>query len=243
MTFTMILAESALELIPPELQGERSIVSYCRKIGRTPSRCLLDRSYHHRAMSKLPESHKRGRPDIAYHVMLDTVYSPLFMDGMMDFYIHTVVDKVIGFGRGVRPPREYSRYEGLMVDLLTKGKISSHGRELLSVRDSDIEGLLAGLKPKLVIGLSVMGEQSTIENIGRMCAAQPSGAAAVVIIGGFPHGHFSGDVQGTFDRMFSIAKGGLDASLVSARVIYEVEKALDMAGGTKVSYIGTTEDR
>jgi len=223
MAFTMILAESSLELIPEELASEKGIISYCRRVGRPISGCLLDRSYHHQAMSKLPQSYKRGRPDIAYHVMLDTVYSPLFMDGLMNFYIHTFQDKVIEFGPGVRPPREYSRYEGLMVDLFRKGSITEDGKMLLSIRNCGMKGLLNKIKPALVIGLSILGEPSSVENVARICAATDS---AAIVIGGFPHGHFSQGLQEMLDRTFSIASKGLDASLVSARVIYEVERSL-----------------
>lgn len=225
MTFTIILAESALELIPKELQRERGIVSYCRRTGRPPAACLLDASYHHQPMLKLPGSYRRGRPDIAYHVMLDAVYSPLFMDGLMSLYIHTINDMVIEFGLGVRPPREYSRYEGLMVDLFRRGSIVSGGKELLSVRSCGMGGLLDEIKPDLVVGLSVLGEPNSLENVARICTA--AGSAAVVI-GGFPRGHFSKELQGMLDRTFSIADRGLDASLVSARTVYEVERALGL---------------
>ncbi|MCP8317603.1 MAG: 16S rRNA methyltransferase, partial [archaeon] len=62
-SLVLILAESALELIPHELWKHPSVVKHASSKGKKVSEILLDRSYHHSAMLRLKDSEKRGRPD------------------------------------------------------------------------------------------------------------------------------------------------------------------------------------
>jgi rRNA small subunit pseudouridine methyltransferase Nep1 len=42
--FSLILAESSLELVPQELKNHPSVISHARKLGKVPSKILLDNS-------------------------------------------------------------------------------------------------------------------------------------------------------------------------------------------------------
>jgi len=47
---SIVLAESALELVPSDLKHHPSVVSHARKLGKLSSEILLDNSWHFAAM-------------------------------------------------------------------------------------------------------------------------------------------------------------------------------------------------
>ena len=47
---SLIISESALELVPFELEDHPSVVSHARKLGKYSSEILLDNSWHFAAM-------------------------------------------------------------------------------------------------------------------------------------------------------------------------------------------------
>ena len=47
---SIILAESALEIIPKELRNNYLILNYLKKVGKSANEVLLDKSYHYNAM-------------------------------------------------------------------------------------------------------------------------------------------------------------------------------------------------
>jgi rRNA small subunit pseudouridine methyltransferase Nep1 len=61
-----VLAESALELVPEEIRSKQAVVNDSKRRGLDASEILLDRSFHHSAMTSLKDSEKRGRPDIVH---------------------------------------------------------------------------------------------------------------------------------------------------------------------------------
>ena len=76
--FTIILAESSLELIPPELSNHQSVLAYSKKFKKNISNTLLDNSWHFGAMKGLENEIKRGRPDIVHLTLLSICTSPAF---------------------------------------------------------------------------------------------------------------------------------------------------------------------
>jgi rRNA pseudouridine-1189 N-methylase Emg1 (Nep1/Mra1 family) len=61
-----------------------------------------------------------------------------------------------------------------------------------------------------------------LEELARMVAADRDPS---VIVGGFPHGHFSPETLSVVDQFCRINAKPLEAHVVASRVIYEVEKA------------------
>ncbi|RMF32242.1 MAG: ribosome biogenesis protein, partial [Candidatus Nitrosothermus koennekii] len=92
---SLIIAEAALELVPKELQNHRSVINHAKRLNRKPSEILLDRSYHHRAMLRLKDQWKRGRPDLVHISLLAVTSTPLYREGLIDLYLHTIADKVL----------------------------------------------------------------------------------------------------------------------------------------------------
>ncbi len=223
MMSTLILAESSIETVPEEISSHPSVVKHAKRKRKKPTEILLDRSFHHKAILKLENSHKRGRPDIVYHVLLDVTSTPLYRANEISFYIHTINDHIIRVGKGVRPPRAYFRFEGLFEQLFRVGNIKTpSGRELFSVQKMSFNELLREILPDRVIGFSRLGRYRPLHEIVKDSGKFKS---VVFVVGGFPKGHFSKEILKFLDELYSIHGMGLDSSLVVSRLIYETEKA------------------
>ncbi|MHA1338921.1 MAG: hypothetical protein ACTSRZ_03090 [Promethearchaeota archaeon] len=119
----LILAEAGLELIPASIGDHNSVRKNIKRFGDIGK--ILDISYHRRAMYKLPNFHKRGRPDIVYKFLLDAQSSILNKWGLLRIYIQTYTGAVYEFNPLMKPPKEYLRFKGLMYKLLTEGFLTT----------------------------------------------------------------------------------------------------------------------
>ncbi len=214
-----VLAESALELVPKEIWRSPAVVSDSRRRGADPSRILLDRSYHHSAMTRLRDSEKRGRPDLVHVALLSVTGTPLFLEGSVRLFVHTNSDLVLEVAEKTRIPKSYFRFRGLAEKLLSE----KTGEELVKVYGASIRELVKKtISPDLVFGLSVQGRQMKIEDLAREIVAAKN---PCVIVGGFPHGHLSQDTVSLVDQLVRVHAKPLEAHVVASRVVYEVEKA------------------
>lgn len=218
---SLIIAEAALETVPKGIAKHASVVKHANRIGKSPYEILLDRSYHHAAMLKLKDAAKRGRPDLLHFALLEATSTPLYQKGMMEIYVHTVVDKVIFFYGNVRLPKSYFRFEGLMEELFKDKRIKSDTELLIEVKDMQFAELLDTIRPENVIGLSRSGVKSSAEQVARNVIEK-----SALVIGGFPRGHFLSSVSSRLDSMYSISEYSLEAHVVIARILYECEKRL-----------------
>jgi len=219
----LIIAEAALETIPKELWSYHSIRKHALLKGKKAGEILLDRGYHHSAMIKLDNAEKRGRPDLIHISLLEATSTPLYIEGRLEIYVHTITDKVIRVGQLVRLPRAYYRFEGLMEKLFVKGKINSKGSNLLELSDLSFKQLISKIRPTITIGLSTIGEKNTFEEVAKELAKYVKPA---LVVGGFPRGHFSKAVTSSLNALYSIHELALQAHVVIARMIYEYEKAI-----------------
>jgi len=210
--------------MPREIAGHAAVRNHAHRLGLKPAEILLDRSYHHAAMEKLQASNKRGRPDIVHFALMEALGAPLFINGMLRVYVHTINDKLIAIADNLRIPKSYFRFEGLMMGLFRDGVVKSdEGAVLLDISGGTLADLLDSIKPSKVIGLSTTGIQGTAEkavaeNISDNCA---------FVVGGFPRGHFSENTTKLLNLTYSISNIGLEAHVVIARVLYECEKLLE----------------
>ncbi len=220
MKLNLVIAESALELVPDEIRRSPAVVSDAKRRGRDPSKILLDRSIHHAAMVRLKEDYKRGRPDIAYVTLLSVTGTPLYEEGSVKVYVHTRGDAVLEIAEGTRPPKSYFRFRNLVEKHLSERS----SNELIRVREMTIRELLRKvIRPDFVAGLSTQGKVETLEDLAETLMGRRN---PCVLIGGFPHGHFSADTLAVVDELVRIHPRGLDAHVVASRVVYEVEKRL-----------------
>lgn len=219
MKLNLVIAETALELVPEELRRDRSVAADAERRGVEPSRILLDRSFHHRAMLKLKDGLKRGRPDLVHVTLLSVTGSPLYIDGVVKVFVHTHGDVVLELKEETRIPKSYFRFRGLMEQALTVRPNTG----LLKVYSATLEQLVKSIRPDSVIGLSTQGRPTSMEQLSSMISAARN---PCVVIGGFAHGHFSRRTLGVMDELVSIHEEPLDAHVVVSRVLYEVEKRL-----------------
>jgi rRNA small subunit pseudouridine methyltransferase Nep1 len=214
-----VLAESALELVPKEILRSPAVASDSRRRGVDASRILLDRSLHYSAMARLKDSEKRGRPDLVHAALLSVTGTPLYLDGSVRVFVHASQDLVLELAEKTRIPKSYFRFRGLVEKLLSErsdeGLVKAYGagiRELLRKT----------ISPGKVFGLSVQGRQTGPEELAREIVAVKN---PCVIVGGFPHGHFSKETLAYVDELARIHERPLEAHVVASRVVYEIEKA------------------
>jgi rRNA small subunit pseudouridine methyltransferase Nep1 len=172
-------------------------------------------------MKRLPDSWKRGRPDIVHFALMEALSTPLFIQGHLDVYVHTFGDRIISVAAGLRIPKSYFRFEGLMQDMFRDGVVKSdEGAILMEMKKGTLADLVRDVKPDKVVGLSSAGVQSSAEQV----VSKNDVDNCMFVIGGFPKGHFGDDTKALFNCTYSIEGMGLEAHVVIARMLYECEK-------------------
>ncbi len=220
---SLIISESALELVPFELEDHPSVVSHARKLGKYSSEILLDNSWHFAAMKGIKNEIKRGRPDLVHFSILEATTIPLYIQNKLNLFVHTIDDKVIHFGKNVHLPKSYHRFEGVIEKLYQEKKIMTKNELLLEIKEQTFSELIDEINPSKIIGFSTEGELSSYEKI----ASQISDDSCIVI-GGFQKGHFSDSVQNTITDLFSIGNESFEGHIVTSRILYEYEKTIFM---------------
>jgi len=219
----LVLAESALELVPLELQDHPSVLSHAQKLGKDPSEILLDNSWHFAAMKGINNEIKRGRPDLVHFSILEATTIPLYLQNKIKIYIHTIDDKVIYIGENVHIPKSYHRFEGLIEKLFLEKTIRFDTSILLEIKEKSFSELINEIKPSKIIGFSTKGELSSFEKISSEISDN-----TCLIIGGFQKGHFSESTQNKINHLFSVDNLSYEAHVVIARILYEYEKTVFM---------------
>lgn len=228
---SLVIAETALELVPNELTGHTAVRNRALRLEKKSNEILLDRSFHHSAMisGKIKMAWKRGRPDIAHFALLEALSTPLYIEGMLDVYVHTIDDKVIIVGPNLRFPKSYFRFEGVMMKLFKEKIIKNQGsnKALLELQDNiTLEYLIRNIiKSNKVVGLTSIGIQSTPDQVILKSSINNKNNCTFVI-GGFPKGHYSEYTSKLFDSSYSIARHAVESHVVIARMLYECEKIL-----------------
>ncbi len=222
---TLILAESALELVPRKLWKHSAVKKHAERRGKRPGQILLDRSYHHAAMLNLRHASKRGRPDIVHFCLLQALGSPLCKEGLLRVYVHCVGDYVVEVNPRVRLPRNYMRFVGLMEQLFTGERVPLEGEALLSVRKCELSALIRELRPTLSILFDRRGEPKTVDEVTSWLAET---ANPLAIIGGFARGDFSETTLGLADQVVCIDPEPLDAWVVVAELLDAYERTIGL---------------
>lgn len=222
---TLIIAESALELVPLSILNTPSVQRYALRKEKKPQQTILDRSYHHSAMKKLKNAGKRGRPDIIHFTLLEALGSPLNKEGLLQTYVHTADDHVINLDSHVRLPKNYDRFIGLMEQLFELGRIPPTGKPLIELKKQTISQLLTELKPTCTLAFTRLGKFKQLDLIAAELAEEKT---PVAIIGGFPRGHFSGDLLKLVDETVCFDPEMLETWTVASRAVYAYEKAIGL---------------
>lgn len=223
----LVIADTALETLPIKIFQHYSLKKI-RNSGKRPTDILLDRTLHHFAItsSNLEQGQKRARPDILHIILLTILATPLFKYNHLKVFIHTINNQVIKVGDNVRIPKSYSRFEGLMLDLIKNRKIiSKDGVLLLELNENlNFSRLLKEyIEPDITIGLSIEGNFNNFESISNELYRYKN---PCIVIGGFAKGHFSKDIESCLEKKYSISNFSLEAHVVTSRILYEYEKKI-----------------
>ena len=220
---SLILSESALELVPFELEDHPSVVSHARKLGKYSSDILLDNSWHFAAMKGITNEIKRGRPDLVHFSILEATTIPLYLQNKLNLFVHTIDDKVIHFGKNVHLPKSYHRFEGVIEKLYQEEKSIANNELLLEIKDQTFPELIDEINPSKIIGFSTEGKLNSYEKI----AAQISDNSCIVL-GGFQKGHFSDSIQNKITELYSVGNESFEGHVIVSRILYEYEKTIFM---------------
>ncbi len=220
---SLILSQSALELVPSELKHHPSVISHARKLGKYPSEILLDNSWHFAAMKGIENEMKRGRPDLVHFSILEATTIPLYLQNEMSLFVHTIDDKVISFGKNVHVPKSYHRFEGVIEKLYREKKITANNDILLEIKEKTFSELVDEINPSKVIGFSTKGIKSTYEKIATEITDN-----TCIVLGGFQKGHFSDTVENKITNLYSVGDESFEGHVVVARMLYEYEKTIFM---------------
>jgi rRNA small subunit pseudouridine methyltransferase Nep1 len=221
----LILAESALEIVPREIVDHPSVKRWAERRGKEPDKVLLDISYHYAAMRGLVNWDRRGRPDIVYVSLLNVLGSPLNREGLLQVYVHTLNDFVITLDPEIKLPRNYLRFLGLVEQLFDIGKVPPKGKWLMKLERKTLKNLLEELKPSKTIFLTEGGRKTKAGKLGVMIKEEENPS---VVIGGFQKGEFKEENIKLADAKISLYKRALDAWVVAGIVVHEVGRALEI---------------
>ena len=232
MTLTLALVESALQLVPEEIQAHPQIKEYAKRRRKSPEEVLLDRAFHNAAMQRLARTHykipseKMGRPDIVHNTLLQILETPLNWEGHLRTFVHTQDDYIVSINPKVRLPKNYVRFVGLVEQLFAEGQVPGKGEPLLSIEKMPLRQLVGRLRPTKVLGFSVLGKPMLL----REAAQYASGLEdPLIALGGFPRGHFAERTRQLVSEMFRVDPRSLDAWVVAGRFVYDFEWSIGLA--------------
>ncbi len=221
----LVVVEAAVELVPEELWDHPAVRAYAARRGKRPDEVLLDRSYHHAAMRKLPQAEKRGRPDITHFILLEALGSPLNKRGLLEVWVQARSGHLIWVNPETRLPRVYERFKGLVEKLYRDPVVEADGRILLKLEEGSLRDLIEKLDPDYKVLLSEKGALTPWSRVGSLLCSKRS---PLVMVGGFPRGDFEEETVALADELISIWPEALEAWIAASRAISIVEHSLGL---------------
>jgi len=173
-----------------------------------------------------PRGTGRGRPDIPHLSLLLALGSPLNLSGGLRCYVHTRDNNIINVDSKARLPRNTDRFTSLLEQLYQEKAVPPMGRPLMSIKPGSLGDLLSETSGA-VTALTTNGLPKRMDEVASRLAEQ---RAPVLLVGGFPRGHFSEDALSRVKESYRIHDQGLEAWTVVARAIYDYERATALRG-------------
>ncbi len=213
----VVLAESAIEIVPEEIASHPAVRKAAMRRGKKPHELILDSSIMMPAMKILKDSHKRGRPDIVHVASLLCLESIPYLEGAIDYVIHTYHDYVITFTRGVRIPKNYLRFIGLFEQLFKAGRVPPESEHpLINLRLLPFSNLLSEMAPKYTVALSDNGKMVHLPSYVRSLRSIDD---ICWVVGGFPHGELSHRILEHANEVISIYRAPLHVWTVLSELL------------------------
>lgn len=216
----LLLTEASLETVPKELLNDPVIIRDARRRGVNPRYLILDRARHHRAMTRLSNAEKRGRPDILHQALLLIQGSLLVRNNMVKTYIHTINDLVIDVDPEIRPPRNYENFIGLMSQLFEVGRVPPVGKPLMRFVGGIDYVLNTELPDRKILLDDVRGKEISLRSFIDYVRGFKR---PLIMIGAFPRGSFEERTYGLADDILKIGKYVMDTSSILCRLLTALE--------------------
>ncbi|MEM0475742.1 MAG: hypothetical protein QW343_03030 [Candidatus Norongarragalinales archaeon] len=223
----VVFAETALERVPSEIQGERQVSLDAKKRGKPASEILLDANKHYAAMAKLLSKEKRGRPDIAHDLLKLALDSPLNKQGLLRVFTHCRGDFVLRVAPETRIPRSFNQFCGLIEDTWRKKKICAGGKTLLEVKNQSLSSLLKEVDCVTIVFDPRGKETSLRELVKKFEELVGTEKDFCLVIGGFPHGDFENRAALARFEHVALKGGELTAPAVLAQALACCQIALE----------------
>ena len=215
---TILLAEASIEPFPEELMKDIKVRDYFSKMKKKPSEVMLDTNYHKHLIKELPDSEKRGRPDIVHFSLLSCFGSILAREHRLRVIIHTCNNEIISLDPEVRLPKNVDRFNGLFLQLFKDKKVPPTGESLMTLQSGDLLDLLKKLRQEhdLILEFSVKGDQLSPSEYSETIfdAINP-----LLIFGAFPHGEVIPIPDDLVDKKLGIYEEGLDLFAVISQIL------------------------
>ena len=220
----LVFVEAALETVPPGILDHPSVRRNAKRRKKRPEETLLNRSLHHRAMGRIREDHRRGRPDIVNICLLEALGAPLNRERDLRTWIHTYGGYAVEIAPEIRLPRDCNRFNSLIEQLFADGVVPPGSEApLMTLEPMTLGELIEKIEPTHTVALTSHGKPDDLEIA---CGRLSSESNPAVFIGAFPHGPMKEDTLALADEVISIHTEALEAWVVTSRLVYEFEKAL-----------------
>ena len=221
---TLVLAEAELELVPESIKGHPQVQSAARNRDRRAARTLLDASLHHEAMRQLPESDRRGRPDLVHFSLLLALDSALNKADKLRVVVHTRNDERIAVHPDTRLMRHYPRFVGLMETLFREGATPKREPLLIYEPGWTLQRVLEHHATGPIVCFSEKG--SPIEPSTWMEKKVDSSEDLTVVLGCFPHGDFHQPAESFANEVVGLGGEPLSVWTVEMEVLAHYERAV-----------------
>ncbi|MFX1511114.1 MAG: hypothetical protein ACFFCQ_00810 [Promethearchaeota archaeon] len=217
-TITLILFESALELVPRSLAHHSSVIKQ-KKRENIKGIPILDVTFHHTAMNSLNDKEKRGRPDIVHNCLLWLSSSPIWTKGKLRVFVHTINNFTFEVLNGWRVPPNQIRFNGLMRRLLSEGELK-FGTQRIILRKETVEQIKESVTPTFTFLFSKNGEKIKISDISRLILGKNK---PLLLVGGYQKGEINPKIVTLADRIISLSDEILSSFAVVSRLITTLE--------------------
>mgnify|MGYP006290166653 CR=1 FL=1 len=229
MIYHLILVDSALEIVPAEIQDHPSVIADAKRKKKEANSILLDTNYHHSAMGGLEEKKGRGRPDIVHFSLLCAQNTPLNKKHhslQLAIHIARPREQIITINPDTRIPRSMNRFEGIIVKLLKEAGESekpTQDKKLMQIEQKPLKEYIYGLKPVEIHLFTIKGGKCNF--VPWIQENDKRDGNCVVLVGGFQKGHFPESISNLAlpTRIHSLSEQSLDAWTVVARIIHLIE--------------------
>ncbi len=206
----IIIVDSEVELAPEQPKREKDEFDTLGSFRDMP---VLDAYFHQNILSKMPESERRGRPDIVHKCLSLCQNSIANRKGSLRVFVHTREDKVIKLSPNADIPPNYVEFIGDMGKLLKGQTIKD-----MELSSMTLTELLDHLKPDHILALSPKGEETKLNAV----LESWKDTYVAILIGGFPEGDYKSPVYQVAEKVVSLGP----ILLTSPSVLSEVLSAM-----------------